>query len=437
MIDTNYPSTHPLLTRRAAVVPRGLPRATLMVVDHAQGALLSTPEGRTIIDLAGGIGVMSAGHCHPDVVRAVTEQVARLQHICIHLATYEGYVALCERLATLLPHGDATKVLLVNSGAEAVENAVKIARQATQRPAVLCYTGAFHGRTLLGMTLTAKDAYKKGCGPFAPDVHRIPFPDRFHLGDGLEEDAFVARELDRLRTFLAHEVPAEQLAAIVIEPVQGEGGFLPAPRAYLQGLREICDAHGILLIFDEVQTGFCRTGAWGAYQRLGVQPDLSTWAKAMGGGMPIGAVIGKAHLMDAALPGTIGGTYGGNPVACASALATLKIMEDSDLCARAEVLGAHLRARFEVLRARLPHVADVRGLGAMIAIELCQDGDPARPMGDELQAALQDCHELGVLVIAAGVDGNVVRFLCPLNIPIETLDVALDVIIHAIEQRCT
>ena len=442
MVDPRSPLIPPstaaqaILARRAAVVPRGVPQATSLVVDRGAGALLTDPSGREFIDLAGGIGVMTVGHSHPAVVAAVQAQVTRLQHTCIHIATYEPYVALCERLATLLPHGASTKVILLNSGAEAVENAVKIARQATGRSGVLCFTGAFHGRTLLGMSLTSKVAYKAGCGPFAPEIHRLPFPDRFHDGGGLDEDAFVARELARLREALSTVVAPTDLAAILIEPVLGEGGFVPVPQAYLQGVRGLCDHHGILLILDEVQTGFCRTGAWGAYQRLGVTPDLSTWAKALGGGLPISAVVGRGEIMDAARPGTIGGTFGGNPVSCAAALAAIQVMEDEALASRAEQLGADITAHFEALRNRCPTVADVRGMGAMVALELCEGGDPARPAGALTREVLAACYARGVLVINCGVHGNILRVLCPLTIPQEQLDRALTVLVEEIERVC-
>ena len=239
-------------------------------------------EGRELIDFASGIGVMNVGHCQPAVVEAIRQQATKLLHTCIHVATYEPYVALCEKLAELLPHGDRTKVMLVNSGAEAVENAVKIARQATNRPAIICYTEGFHGRTLMAMSLTSKYGYKIGCGPYAPEVYRLPFPNRYRYGDGLSEAVFVERELCRFRDSLINTVAAEQVAAVLLEPVQGEGGFVPVPPAYLRGLRELCDELGMMLILDEVQSGFCRTGRWAAYEHFGVVPDISTWAKVHG-----------------------------------------------------------------------------------------------------------------------------------------------------------
>jgi 4-aminobutyrate aminotransferase/(S)-3-amino-2-methylpropionate transaminase len=348
------------------------------------------------------------------------------------VATYEPYVALCEKLVSLLPHGGPTKAVLLNSGAEAVENAIKFARQATGRQAVICFTEAFHGRTMMCMSLTSKTRYKVGCGPFAPEVYRLPFPNHFRDGAGMDMDAFVERELARMEEAFVNFVPASHVAAIIIEPVLGEGGFIPAPAAYLKGLREICDRHGIMLLFDEVQSGFGRTGRWAAYEHAGVVPDISTWAKSMGGGMPISAVLGKAEVLDRAQPGTVGGTYGGNPVACAAALATLKRMEELDLNARGAAIGQTIRARFDELKARSDLVADVRGLGAMIGIELCHDGDPTRPAGEAVAAVTAACRAKGVLVLPAGPHGNILRVLSPLVIDDEDLEFGLNAIIEAV-----
>ncbi len=420
-----------LLARREAVVPRGVPRVTTATAAQGRGAVIIDADGNEILDFAGGIGVMNAGHCQDEVVGAISRQAGQLLHTCFHVATYEPYVALAEKLAELLPHGDHTKVLLINSGAEAVENAVKIARQATGRPAVICFSEAFHGRTLMGMTLTSKVGYKKGCGPFAPEIYRVPFPNHGLRGDGLDMEDFVERELDRLQDAFNTLVSARDVAAIIVEPVQGEGGFVPAPPGYLRGLREICDREGIVLIFDEVQTGFCRTGRWAAYEHFGVIPDLSTWAKSMGGGLPIGAVVGRAEVMDGAEPGTIGGTYGGNPVACASALATIRIMEDLDLNARATQIGQEIRRRFEALASRCAAVGEVRGLGAMMAMELVEE-DSRQPAGPLAGQVARDCLEEGVLVITAGPAGNVIRILSPLVITDEELDRGLSVIEDAV-----
>ncbi len=424
-----------LLTRRDAVVPRGVPRATTAVLTHGAGARLLDAEGRSLIDFAGGIGVANAGHCPPKVVDAIVAQARKLIHAGIHVATYEPYVALCERLVGLLPHGGATKAMLLNSGAEAVENAIKIARQATGRGGVVCFTGAFHGRTLLGMSLTSKTAYKIGCGPFAPEIYRLPFPDRLRDGHGQTEEAFVARALsDFEEAFSTYAAPG-QVAAILIEPVLGEGGFIPAPQAYLEGLRRFADRHGIMLVFDEVQTGFARTGYWGAYQHYGVTPDLSTWAKSMGGGLPIAAVVGRAEVMDAARPGTIGGTYGGNPVACAAALANIEVIEELGLLARARKIGDRVRAQFEAVQKRCSAVADVRGLGAMMAMELCVDGNPRRPDTALTTEVLEACLSRGLLALSSGVHANVIRVLCPLVIADDDLEQGLTIIEEELLRR--
>jgi 4-aminobutyrate aminotransferase/(S)-3-amino-2-methylpropionate transaminase len=415
-------NTTDLIARRHAVVPRAVGQfAGAIAVESASGAHLTDVDGEAWIDFAGGIGVMNVGHCDERVVRAIQEQAARLIHTCIHVATYEPYVALCEKLVSLLPHGASTKAVLLNSGAEAVENAVKFARQATGRPALICFTDAFHGRTMMGMSLTSKTRYKVGCGPFAPEIYRLPYPNHFRNGDGLDMDAFVERELSRVEDAFVNLVPADHVAAVVIEPILGEGGFIPAPSSYLKGLRQICDAHGILLIFDEVQSGFGRTGRWASYEHAGVTPDLSTWAKSMGGGMPISAVVGRADVMDAAEPGTVGGTYGGNPVACAAALAAIETIEESGLLERAVEIGDAVRTRFESVD-RPDLVADVRGLGAMIGLELCHDGDPNRPAAEAVAAVTAACRERRVLVLPAGPHGNVIRVLSPLTIDDDDLE---------------
>jgi len=431
--------TRELISRRTRAVARGVGMFTGEISAAAgHGALLTDADGNEFIDLASGIGVTNVGHCDPRVVAAITAQASRLLHTCIHVATYEPYVALCEKLVEILPHhateGEGgTKVMLANSGAEAVENAIKIARQATGRGAVLCFEGGFHGRTLLGMSLTAKSAYKRNCGPFAAEIYRLPFPHYFKDGGEQRLDDYVARSLARIEErFILGPVPAEHVAALIIEPVQGEGGFIPAPAGFLRGLRELCTRHGIVMICDEVQSGFGRTGAWAAYEHAGVVPDISTWAKAMGGGLPISAVIGRAEVMDAAAPGTIGGTYGGNPLACAAALATIEVIEREGLLERAKVLGERVRSRLDSLRERCPIVADVRGLGAMLAMELCHGGDPLRPATQATARAAHAIREAGVLILTAGPHGNVLRLLPPLMIADSHLDRALDVIDSAI-----
>lgn len=418
-----------LIQRREAVVPQAVARfAGTATAASAKGGVITTLDGEELIDFAGGIGVMNVGHCDENVVRAINEQAVKLTHACIHVATYEPYVELCEKLVELFPHGEKTKAMLVNSGAEAVENAIKIARQATNRPAILAFTEGFHGRTLLCNTLTSKTGYKAGCGPFAPEVYRLPYPNHFRYNDGLSQDAFVERELRRLRLAFVNTVRAEDVAAIIIEVVQGEGGFCVAPGGYLEGLREICDEHGIMLIFDEVQSGFCRTGKWAAYEHFGVTPDISTWAKSMGGGLPISCVIGRAHVMDAAAPGTCGGTYGGNPIACAASLAAIKTMQEQNLNDRAADIGRIVFDRFKQIQSKTNWAVDARGLGAMQAIVFGENGDKHKPVPTMVRAALDGCLKRGVLAIPAGAAGTMIRILSPLVITNEQLEKGLDIL---------
>lgn len=417
-----------LLERRRRAVANGVGIFNTATAESACGAIIVDADGNELIDFAGGIGVVNAGHCPEPVVAAIREQAGKYLHTSFNVVTYEPYVELCERLGEILPHGPHTKSMLVSTGAEAVENAIKIARQATRRPAVLCYTGGFHGRTMLAMTLTSAVKYKRGCGPFAPEVYRLPFPNYYRYGGSRSPDEFVAWELKRLRESMHNVVDPASVAAIVIEPVQGEGGFNPVPGEYLVGLREFCDEHGIILVIDEVQSGFGRTGHWAAWQHYGVTPDISTYAKSMGSGMPIAAVVGKAEVMDAAGPGTIGGTYIGNPVCCAAALATIGFMEKNDLNARGRHVGEIIRARFEKLKAQYPEIGDVRGLGAMVAMEFVHDGDPRRPDGDRCDRIIKRCAERGLILISAGTFKNVIRVLAPLVITDEQLEMGLDIL---------
>ena len=417
-----------LFERRNKLVPRGVGIFNQATASSAHDAIIVDADGREIIDFGSGIGVTTIGHCPPSVVDAISKQAAKFIHTSFHVATYEPYLALCEKLIELLPHGESAKAMLTNCGAEAVENAIKIARQATGRSAVVAFSEAFHGRTLMALSLTSKIDYKVGCGPFAPEVYRLRYPNYYYFNDGLSKDDFIARELRALKHFFKNNVDPKSVAAIIIEPVQGEGGVAVAPFAYLQGLRKVCDEHGIMLICDEVQSGFCRTGKWGAFQHAGITPDLSTWAKAMGSGMPIGAVIGKAEVLDAAKPGTIGGTYLGNPVACAASLATIEVMETQQLNERAVEVGQHIRQRLTDLQSRCPAIGDVRGLGAMIAFELVKNGDPRQPDTELCSNLINACLQRGLLILAAGTYKNVVRILVPLVISNDLLDLGLDIL---------
>jgi 4-aminobutyrate aminotransferase/(S)-3-amino-2-methylpropionate transaminase len=417
-----------LLARRKQFVPNAIGIFNSSTAVSASGSIITDADGREMIDFAGGIGVVNAGHCPQPVVDAIARQAATLIHCSFNVATYELYLQLAEKLAGLFPHGEHTKVMLTNTGAESVENAIKIARQATGRSAIICYDGGFHGRTMMAMTLTSKVGYKAGCGPFAPEVYRIPFPDFYRNGNGLNLDEFSDIHLRDLQQFFQTNVPADAVAAIIIEPVQGEGGFNVVPKKYLEGLRSICDKNGILLILDEVQSGFGRTGKWAAYQHFDVEPDISTWAKSMGSGMPIGCVIGKAHIMDACKPSTIGGTYPGNPVCCAAAIATLDYMEEININLLGERVGGIVRDRFNTMKRKFSAIGDVRGLGAMMAFELVKHKDPFQPDAELCKKLISYCSENGLILISAGLHGNIIRVLSPLVIEETLLHKGLDII---------
>jgi 4-aminobutyrate aminotransferase/(S)-3-amino-2-methylpropionate transaminase len=417
-----------LIARRNAIVPEGMGMFTPLTIASGNGSVIRDVDGRSYIDFAGGIGVLNAGHCPRPVVDAVARQAKQLMHACFPVAMYEPYVELCETLAKLFPHGKKTKVMLTNSGVEAVENAVKIARQATGRQGVICFTGAFHGRTLMGMTLTSKTGYKIGCGPFAPEVYRLPFPDYYKRGEGLTMKKFVDQELQAFEDALHTVVEGSQVAAVILELVQGEGGFVVAPKEWVTGLAAICRKQGILLVIDEVQTGFGRTGAWAAYTQYGITPDISTWAKSMGSGMPIGAVMGRAEVMDKTTKGTLGGTYLGNPVACAASLATIQYMKKIKINDKGKKVGRIVMSFFKALQKECRAIGDVRGLGAMTAFELVKNGDPHQPDGDLAKKLIQACADNGLLIISAGVSGNVIRVLSPLTITESQLNRGLKIL---------
>lgn len=416
-----------LFERRKNVVANGVGVFNTATVKEAKGAIIIDADGRELIDFAGGIGVVNAGHCPAPVVEAVQRQAEKYLHTSFNVVTYEPYITLCEELVEILPHGDKTKAMLVSTGAEAVENAIKIARQATKRPAILCYTGAYHGRTMMAMTLTSKVGYKYDCGPFAPEVYRLPFPNFYRYGGGRDEATFVRDELKRLHESALNLVDTDSLAAIILEPIQGEGGFNPIPQTYLEGLRDFCDEHGIMLIMDEVQSGFCRTGHWASWQHYGVQPDISTYAKSLGSGLPIAAVLGRAEVMDAAAVGSIGGTYIGSPVCCVAASATIKYMKDIDLNGRAMKVGDVIIKRMLALKEQLPEIGDVRGIGAMIGIEFVKNGDPRQPYAELCPKIVKGCAENGVVLLSAGTHKNIIRILSPLVITDEQLDKGLSI----------
>lgn len=427
-----------IFERRSRLVPNALTIIHPSTVSDAKGAIITDADGNLLIDFAGGIGVLNAGHCPPTVVKAIQDQAAKFIHTCFGVSAYELYLDLAEKLIALFPHGETTKVMLTNSGAESVENAIKIARQATGRPAIICYTGAFHGRTLMATSLTSKVGYKIGCGPFAPEVYRAEFPDYAHEGNKMSEDEFADHHLKKLHEFFHYYIPEKNVAAIIIECVQGEGGFNVVPKKYLQGLRKVCDENGIMLVIDEVQTGFCRTGKWAAHHNFDVTPDISTYAKSMASGMPIGAVIGKQSVMDGINPGTIGGTFLGNPVCCAAAVATIDYMTEIDLNEKGRHVGEIVRSRFEAMKKKHPqYVSNVRGLGAMMAFELSHEGDIQKPDGELAKQLIQRCFEKGLITISAGVNANIIRVLSPLVIEEKDLNRGLEIIEESLGELTT
>lgn len=421
------PTNADLARRRAAAIPRGVGNSLQVYADRAANGEIWDVEGRRYIDFASGIAVLNTGHLHPRVQGAVAAQLARLSHACFQVTPYENYVALAERLNALAPGPGPWKTIFLTTGAEAVENAVKIARYHTGRPAVIAFGGGFHGRTLACMSLTGKvQPYKAGFGPMLPDVYHAPFPVEYH---GIS----VAQSLAAIEQLFKADVDPQRVAAIIIEPVQGEGGFYPAPPAFLRALRDICDRHGIVFIADEIQSGFARTGRMFAIEHAGVVPDLITVAKSLAGGVPLSGVIGRADIMDAPPAGGLGGTYAGSPLGCAAGLAVLDVIESEDLCARAERQGSVLRARLEDLRSRWSCIGDVRGLGAMVAMELVRDRRADAPDAELTRALVQAAGRRGLVLLSCGVYGNVIRFLAPLTLPDAQLAEGLAILEAALE----
>jgi 4-aminobutyrate aminotransferase / (S)-3-amino-2-methylpropionate transaminase / 5-aminovalerate transaminase len=421
------PKSRALLARRQEFVARGVSSTMNVFAEQAEGAIIKDVDGNSFIDFAGGIGVMNVGHSRPEVIQAIVEQAQKFTHTCFSVMMYEPYVALAERICRLTPGDFPKKALFLNSGAEAVENAVKIARYATGRPAIITFDNAFHGRTLMTMTMTAKvKPYKHRFGPYAPEVYRAPFPYAYRLNMTPQEAShYCLEELERMFTGV---VAPDQVAAMVIEPVQGEGGFMITPPGFLHELKALCEQYGILLIADEIQSGFCRTGKMFAVEHDNIAPDLLTIAKSMGAGMPIGGVIGRAEIMDAPPPGTLGGTYSGNPLACAAALAVLDVYEREDLAARSQAIGQIVMERFHKLQESYPGIGEVRGLGGMVAIELVKDRATKEPDAPTTSAILAAAHQRGLVLLKAGMYDNVIRVLVPLNVTDEQLQKALDIL---------
>ena len=422
MTDLKTQTNDALMARRAAALPRGVAQAHGVFAVRAENAEIWDVEGRRWIDFCAGIAVVNTGHCHPHVMAAARAQLNQFTHTCFQVVAYESYVELAERLNKLAPGTTPKKTFFMNTGAEAVENAIKVARAYTGRSGVIAFNGAFHGRTMFSLALTGKvDPYKKGFGPFPAEVYHAPFPDPLH-GVSID-DAFHGLEL-----IFKNDIEATRVAAIIVEPVQGVGGYIPAPAEFLQRLRALCDQHGIVLIVDEIQTGAARCGKFFAVEHAGIEPDVITMAKGLGGGMTLSAVIGKAAIMDAAVPGGLGSTYAGHPVAVAASLAVLEVIEKEKLADRAAMLGEKCRSRLNALRARFSCIADVRGLGAMTAVEFSHGGDPKKPAGDIAAALKAEAAKRGLLLLNCGSYGNVLRLMLPLTIPDSVLDEGMEIL---------
>jgi 4-aminobutyrate aminotransferase/(S)-3-amino-2-methylpropionate transaminase len=423
--------------RRAAAIPRGLSHATPVFVARAEGAMLEDVDGNRFIDMAGGIGCINVGHRTQSVVKAIHQQTDRFLHTCVQVTPYESYVRLAERLNELTPGRFPKKTFFVNTGAEAVENAVKIARAYTKRPGIIAFEDAFHGRTMMTLALTSKThPYKAGFQPFPAEVYRIPYAYCYRCSYSLSYpscDLYCARHLED--TF-KRVVAQEGVAAVIAEPVLGEGGFVTPPPDYFRILLEVCRKHNVLFIADEIQSGFGRTGALFASERYGIEPDIMVMAKSLGGGLPIAAITGRSEIMDAPGPGGLGGTFAGNPVSCEAALAVLDLFQHENLSGRANELGEHFQKRAHEWQRRWPMIGEVRGLGAMQALELVRSPETREPAPDETKKIAQYCYEHGVITISAGSYGNVIRLLMPLVITDQQMDEALDVLQSALQSVC-
>ena len=417
-----------LQKRRDAAFARGLGNQLPVYVERARNAELWDVEGRRYVDFAGGIAVLNTGHLHPKVQAAVARQLDAFSHTCLMITPYESAVALAERLNRLAPGPTPKKSIFVTTGAEAVENCIKIARAHTGRAGVIAFGGGFHGRTFMAMALTGKVApYKAGFGPFPAEVYHAPFPIPYH-------GVSVEQSLAAVEHIFKYDIEPARVAAIIIEPVMGEGGFYAAPPEFLRALRKLCDQHGIVLVIDEIQTGFARTGRLFAIEHAGIEPDLMTMAKSLAGGFPLAAVVGKAAIMDAPGPGGLGGTYAGSPIACAAALAVLEVIEEEQLCQRAVAIGDAMTGRLRELARELPCIGDVRGLGAMVAIELVKNRDPHSPDPDLTKALTKRAAEKGLVLLSCGLYGNVIRFLVPLTASDAIVREGLDIVAESLRE---
>lgn len=428
------PISKSLLERRNAIVPKGISNNCTSFVKKAEGAIVEDVDGNTYIDFAGAIGTLNVGHSHPKVVQAIQEQAEQFIHTSFNVMMYNSYIELAERLAELAPGSFSKQVAFFNSGAEAVENAVKIARKYTKRQGIISFTRGFHGRTLMTMTMTSKvKPYKFGFGPFAPEVYKAPYPYVYRRPEGMSENQYIQFTIEQFEQFLLAEVAPETIAAVVMEPVQGEGGFIVPDKEFVVAVREICKQYGIIFVADEIQTGFARTGKYFAIEHFDVVPDLMTISKSLGAGVPISGVIGRKDIMESVDVGEIGGTYSGSPLGCKSALAVLDIIEEEGLNNRAEYLGIRVREKMSQLAEKFEQIGDVRGLGAMCAMEFVTNRLDKTPNKQIVGKIIKEANERGLLLLNAGIYSNVIRVLMPLVITDEQLEEGLNILEEAIE----
>ncbi len=429
------PKSQALLERRAAAVSAALYQSVPIAVERASGSLIEDVDGNVLLDLVGGIGVLATGHAPAQVTDALKMQAEKYLHMCAIVGNYEPYVAVCEQLNTITPGDFPKKSILANGGAEAVENAVKLARAYTGRAAVFAFEGAYHGRSNLTMALTSKyGLFKKSFGPFAPEIYRLPLPNLYRTPPGMTPDDYLAWSVWNLDNALIAHADPSAVAAIIIEPIVGEGGFIPVPTPFLQKIREICDQHGIVMIADEIQSGFGRSGKLFAIEHSGVVPDLMVTAKSLAAGMPLSAVTGKAEIVDAPHLGGVGSTYGGNPLACVAALEAIKIINQPEALACAKRIEAQVRATFEPLQSEIPILGDVRGRGAMMVLEFVKDPATKEPWPEFVLDVVQKCVNKGVILLRAGLYSNCIRLLPQLEIPEDQLQEGLDIIVEAMRE---
>lgn len=434
MLTVSYISTKELQEKRRKFVPKGVSNGNLNIAHHASGATITDIEGREWIDFAGAIGTLNVGHSHPTVTETVKNQVDKFLHPGFNCMMYEGYITLAEKLCKITPGEFDKQAIFFNSGAEAVENAIKISRRYTNRPAVVSFVRGYHGRTNLTMGMTSKvKPYKFGFGPFAPEIYQAPFPNMYHKPSGMADEAYIDQVIEDFKDFFIATVAPELVACVVMEPVQGEGGFIVPPKKFVQAVSEFCKEHGIVFVADEIQTGFARTGKFFAIEHFDVVPDLITVSKSLAAGLPLSGVVGKTEIMNVPDPGELGGTYAGSPVACAAALAVIDVIKEEKLVSKAEILGQKLEVKLEELANKHDYIGDIRRLGAMVACEIVEDRSSKRPNKTKTAEIVKYANDNGLLLLTAGLKSNVIRILAPLVITDEELTKGFDILEKAFQ----